>query len=258
MADTEHKHYHDDEFDPCCHFETYFGNNNVFSEDMLEDFMENVYNVLSTDSLKGDVLIDISCGLLTYQLFAAVDFFKDIFIIESSDCTIEETQKWIKGDPSAINKSHFAKFACSIKGQGTEWQEHEEKLRRAIRQVIKWDISQENPLGSVVLPPADCLISVGYLEIVCKDHEMFLNLLNEFSSLLKIGGHLILITAINFSYFTVGKHKFSTLKIDEKGLRKDLADTGFVIESSNKIERKLDSPMTDYEYLLCLLCCKEK
>ncbi|KAG8447459.1 hypothetical protein GDO86_014810 [Hymenochirus boettgeri] len=225
---------------------------------VLEDNLYVFISIFVAGSFNGDVLIDISHSLSTYQLFVAVDYFKDIFIIESSDCTIEETQKWIEGDPSAINKSHVSKFACSLKGQSTGWQKQEEKLRRAIRQVIKWDISQENPLGSVVLPLADCLISVAYLDVVCKDHEMFLNLLKQFSSLLKIGGHLILITGINATYFIVGKHKFSVLNIDEEGLRKDLTDTGFVIKTSEKMYRKFDSPLTDYEYALTPVCCKEK
>ncbi|KAG8447457.1 hypothetical protein GDO86_014808 [Hymenochirus boettgeri] len=257
MATTKRKHYHDDEFDPCCHFETYFGTNKLFNEDVLEDLMEYVNKFLSSKSINGDVLVDITYGVMTYQLFVAVDYFKDIFILESSDSSIEETQKWLKSHPSAPNKSHVAKFACSLKGQRTGWQEQEEKVRRAIRQVIKWDISQQNPLGSVVLPPADCLISVGYLEVVCKDHDKFLNLLRQFSSLLKTGGHLILIMAINVSYLTVGKHKFSTLKIDEEGLWKDLAEAGFVIKMSEKIERKFESSLTDYEYIACLLCYKE-
>ncbi|KAG8430009.1 hypothetical protein GDO86_018642 [Hymenochirus boettgeri] len=258
MASTQHKHYHDEEFDTCCNYETYIGSNKVFNENFVEDIMKNVYKILTSGSVKGDTILDISVGLLRFPLFVVADYFKTIIMIDSSNSSIEEMQKWIKREPGSVDKSHMAAFACALKGKSTGWKEQEEKLRIAIKQIVKWDISQENPLGSVTLPQADCLISVMYLDGVCKDHEMYLKTLRHFSSLLKTGGHLILISCINNSYYTVGQHRFSALKYDEKFARKSLKDSGFDVKSFDKIERKFDSPMSDYEYMGCFLSCKER
>ncbi|KAG8453220.1 hypothetical protein GDO86_000013 [Hymenochirus boettgeri] len=192
MATPNQKHYHDDEYDARCEFETYLGSNKPFKEDLLEDVMKIVYKMFSSGSVEGDTIIDISSGLFMFQLFVAADYFQNIIMIESSDWSVEEIQKWIKNEPDAVDTSHMAAFACALKGKSTGWKEQEDKLRNAIKQVVKWDISQGNPLGSVTLPRADCLISVVYLEGVCKDHNMYRQLMKQFSSLLKTGGHLIL------------------------------------------------------------------
>ncbi|KAG8430008.1 hypothetical protein GDO86_018641 [Hymenochirus boettgeri] len=253
-----HKHYHDEEYDPCCAFETYIGSKRLFKDNALEDAMTNVYKMLSSGSVKGDNVIDVSLGLFLFPLLIAVDYFKNIVKIESSDCSIEEIQKWIEKEPSSIDKSHMAAFACALKGKSTGWKEQEYKLRNAIKQIVKWDISQENPLGSVTLPQADCLTSVLYLECVCKDHNRFCQLMKQFSSLLKTGGHLILVTCINTTYYTVGQHRFSALKIDEKFVHNILKDSGFIIKSFDTFPKQFDSDLTDYEYIECNISIKQR
>ncbi|KAG8430007.1 hypothetical protein GDO86_018640 [Hymenochirus boettgeri] len=214
--------------------------------------------VFHAGSVKGDTIIDISSGLFMFQLYVAADYFQNIIMIESSDWSVEEIQKWIKNEPDAVDTSHMAAFACALKGKSTGWKEQEDKLRNAIKQAVKWDISQENPLGSVTLPRADCLISFLYLECVCKDHNMFRQLLKQFSSLLKTGGHLILVTCINITYYTVGQHGFSAMNFDEKFVRNTLEDTGFMVKSSDKLQKKFDNDLTDYEYIECILSIKQR
>ncbi|KAG8429639.1 hypothetical protein GDO86_019636 [Hymenochirus boettgeri] len=256
MANAEHKHYHDNVYDASSHFETYTGANKAFNEDVMEDIMEAVYKVLSSGSVKGDSLIDISVGLMMFPLFVAADHFKNITMIESSDSSIESMEKWVNKDPSAVDKRHIAEFACSLKGQSAGQEEQEDKVRNAIKHIVKWDIQDDKPMDSVVCSQADCLFSFAYLEVVCKDRNMYLKLLKQFCSLIKTGGHLILIAVIDLSYYIIGEHKFFTLKLDEEFVRKALIDSGFVIKSYSRIERKFKSPMTDYEHFGCFVACK--
>ncbi|KAG8447454.1 hypothetical protein GDO86_014805 [Hymenochirus boettgeri] len=258
MSNKQYKHYHHEEFDPVSHCQTYAGSDRTFNGEVIEDIMQNIYKAFSSGDVKGDTIIDVSHGLFFFQLFIATDYFKDIIMIESSDRCIEEIQKWIKKEPGAIDKSNLAAFACALKGKSTGWKEQEDKLRNAIKQVVKWDISQENPLGSVTLPQADCLISVVYLEGVCKDHNMFLKILKHFSSLLKTGGHLILVATINMLYYTIGQHRFSVLKFDEAFIQKALKDTGFIIKIFDQIPRNFDSTLTDFDHLVCIVSYKER
>ncbi|KAG8447456.1 hypothetical protein GDO86_014807, partial [Hymenochirus boettgeri] len=257
MATTKHKHYHDDEYDPCCDFETYFGSNKIFKEDLSEDVMKMVYKIWSSGSVKGDTLIDASFGIITFHLFVAADYFKNITLIESSDSTIEATKKWLNKHGDSVEKSHIAAYACSLKKKCTGWKEQEESVRNAIKQILKLDFINENPLGSVVYSQADCLISIGYLEISCKDQISYLKMLKQFSSLLRTGGHLILFIFLNISYYTIGELKFSALKCDEEFVRKSLTDTGFTIKSFDKIKRKVVCPLADWDYLGCVVACKE-
>ncbi|OCT66975.1 hypothetical protein XELAEV_18038257mg [Xenopus laevis] len=259
MSCSEHKDYHDEEFDPCHLFDTYAGSDKTSSkEELVENPIKFLYNLLSSGSVKGELLIELTTGSAVWESFVAADFFKNIILLESSDCCIKALENWIRNEPGAVEQAHVLEFVCSLKGQSTEWKKHEEKTRRAIKQLVKWDITKENPLGTVVLPQADCLLTAYYLEVISKDQDIYINLLKKFVSLLKIGGHLILVSMINISYYTVGQHKFAALKCNEEFIRKALAKVGCTIVSSETHKGKFKSSLTDYESIAYFVSRKDR
>ncbi|OCT66972.1 nicotinamide N-methyltransferase [Xenopus laevis] len=258
MSCSEHKDYHDEEFDPCHLFDTYIGADKTISkEELVETPLKFFQNLLSSGSVKGEILIGLTIGSSVCHSFVATDFFKHIILLESSDCCIKALENWIRNEPGAVEQSHIVEFVCSLR-QSTEARKHEQKTRSAIKQVVKWDITKENPLGAVVLPQADCLFTAYYLEVVSKDQDMYINLLKKLSSLLKIGGHLILFAAINLSYYMVGQHKFAALKCDKEFIQKAMTEAGFIIESSQTHKSNLKSQMIDYDSIACFVCLKER
>uniref|UniRef100_A0A803JV46 Uncharacterized protein n=1 Tax=Xenopus tropicalis TaxID=8364 RepID=A0A803JV46_XENTR len=165
MSCADHKDYHDEEFDPCCLFNTYVGDDKTISKkELLEDPLRFLYKLFSSGSVKGETLINLSVGSDVSKTFVAADFFKNIILLESSDCCIRAIESWIRNEPGAAEQSHAAEFACSLTGQSNGCKKQEEKARGAIKQVLKWDITKENPLGAVVLPQADCMVIVYHLQ----------------------------------------------------------------------------------------------
>ncbi|KAE8582238.1 hypothetical protein XENTR_v10020022 [Xenopus tropicalis] len=235
MSCADHKDYHDEEFDPCCLFNTYVGDDKTISKkELLEDPLRFLYKLFSSGSVKGETLINISIGGNMSDNFVAADFFKDIIVLESSDCCMKALE------------------SC------TEWKKQEEKTRRTIKQIVKWDITNENPLGEVVLPQADCIVTTYYLEVVSKDHDMYINLLKKLLSHLKIGGHLAMVAVINISYYMVGQHKFAALKYNEDFIQKALMEAGCSILSSDTHKSKFESPLCDYESIAHFVCRKDR
>uniref|UniRef100_A0A803J686 Uncharacterized protein n=1 Tax=Xenopus tropicalis TaxID=8364 RepID=A0A803J686_XENTR len=165
MSSTEQKHYLDEHLDACLLFDTYFGaDKTIAKKEMLEDPMSFLYKLFSSGSVKGETLINLSVGSDVSKTFVAADFFKNIILLESSDCCIRAIESWIRNEPGAAEQSHAAEFACSLTGQSNGCKKQEEKARGAIKQVLKWDITKENPLGAVVLPQADCMVIVYHLQ----------------------------------------------------------------------------------------------
>ncbi|MEE6513193.1 hypothetical protein FKM82_020728, partial [Ascaphus truei] len=113
--------------------------------------------------VRGDTLIDISIGPTVYHLLSASDIFKEIIVIEFTEPNIQEFEKWLKKDPGAADWSNAAKAVCELEDNREEWQVKEDKVRRAIKQVVKWDVSKDNPLDPVVLPKVDCVLSLWVL-----------------------------------------------------------------------------------------------
>ncbi|KAM4696003.1 indolethylamine N-methyltransferase-like [Rhinophrynus dorsalis] len=209
-------------------------------------------------AMKGDTLIDLTPTPLVYHLLVAADYFKEITILESNDTSLRGIKKWLNKEEGAIDWSHAAMFACALKGESERWKEQEAKLRRCVKRVLKVDFTKPNPLDPVTFPQADCLISLGYLEVVSKTHDKFLSNLKKMCSFLKVGGYLILVSAVNMSYFMAGQHKVSVLKCDDEFVRKALLDTGFIIEDYEKIGSKLNTHLLDYEHIYFLVARKAR
>ncbi|KAE8582245.1 hypothetical protein XENTR_v10020029 [Xenopus tropicalis] len=259
MASTECKHYHDEEYDPCLLFETYIGADKDPSKDqMIEYPIKVLHDILSSGSVKGETLIELSVSSSFIHILVAADYFDNIISLQPSESDYQEAQKWLNKEPGAIDHSHLTEFFCGLKDECSDCKEHEEKTRRAIKQILRWDITKDNPLGDVVLPQADCVYSCAYLEPVSKDHEMYLKLLKQICSLVKVGGHLILISVFNISYFMLGQHKFSALTCDEEFVRKAVSSNGLIIEKFEKEKNKYNSDLFDYEFLAYFVCRKDR
>eukprot|EP00079_Xenopus_tropicalis_P029657 XP_012825239.1 PREDICTED: indolethylamine N-methyltransferase-like [Xenopus tropicalis] len=235
MDSLQYKHYYDKEYDPCLFFATYIGADKDPSKEQLIEYPIKVLrDIFSSGSVKGDTLIELTASSAHILILAAADYFDNITLLQLCESDEREAQKWLNKEAGAIDHSHLTTFICGLKGKCTEWEEHEEKTRRAIKQIVRWDITKDNPLGNVALAQADCVLSGGYLDLVSKDHEMYLKLLKQMCSLVKIGGHLILIVVLNMTYYMIGQHKFSTLTYDEELVQKSLASNGFIIVRSGK------------------------
>ncbi|XP_075462668.1 indolethylamine N-methyltransferase-like [Ascaphus truei] len=251
MDSNLHKHYHDEEFDPKGLLDTFFCDENVPLIDENVGFpLKKLHETFSSGRVRGDTLIDISSGASVYHLLSASDIFKEIIVIEFTEPNIQEFEKWLKKDPGAADWSYAAKAVCELEGNREEWQVKEDKVRRAVKQVVKWDVSKDNPLDPVVLPQVDCVLSLWVLHVISKDRDAYRRNLRKLTSLLNIGGHMLLFGAFNMTYYKIGEHKFFILSYDEIFLREALRDAGYVIENMDVLPSRKGCDMLDYEHLV--------
>ncbi|MEE6508361.1 hypothetical protein FKM82_020620 [Ascaphus truei] len=257
MDSSLQKDSHDEEFDPKGLVDSYFCDENFLLIDEGVGFpLKKLHETFSSGRVRGDTLIDISTGPTVYHLFSAGDFFKEIIVIEFTEPNIQEFEKWLKKDPGAADWSFAAKALCELEGNREGWQVKEDKVRRAVKQVVKWDVSKDNPLEPVILPQVDCVISFWCLHVISRDKEAYRSNLRKFASLLNIGGHLILFGAFNMTYYMIGEHKFFFLSCDEKFLREVLRDAGFVIENMDGLPSKKGSDLVDCDHLVYIIARK--
>ncbi|XP_075041759.1 nicotinamide N-methyltransferase-like isoform X2 [Mixophyes fleayi] len=258
MASTSHKDHHDEKYDPRVFLETYAGpNNKEFMELLVEYPLQLLFKTLSSGVLNGNTLINLIIAPTFVHLPLLVDYFKEIIMVGSSDVTLRETEKWLKNDPGAVDWTHCANIISSFKGEGT-CKEHQEKVRGAVKPVLKCDFTKDKPLDPVVLDPVDCVYNSLYLESVSKDRAAYISNLKKFTSLLKVGGHLVLFVPINMSYYMINNDKFFILTIDEDFIKKVLRDLGFTIVNSELYQNTIDTHLFDHKHIFYVVACKKK
>ncbi|XP_077105827.1 indolethylamine N-methyltransferase-like [Ranitomeya variabilis] len=260
MDSSTYKRYHEDSFDSRQHLESYVSENpdRASHEDSLIFPIENLTKTFTEGHIKGDIVIDLSLGSMVHHLFAACDFFKYIIVLKSRDSCIIELKRWVDERTGAFDWTHALKLHADKEECSDQLQDKAKKVRTALQHVVKCNLEKEDMMDPIVLPPADCVISGWLLDVISKDQNDYMRYLRKFSSLLKPGGHIILMGCLEMSYFTVGKHKFHGINYDEDFARKALVGEGFIIDRC-KIKKITDvSDHTDCKALIFIAAHKEK
>ncbi|XP_056397741.1 nicotinamide N-methyltransferase-like [Hyla sarda] len=259
MDSTTHKIYHEHGFDSRKHLEDYLSDNpdTAFGDDALIFPMENLTSLFRRGHINGDVLIDLTSGSLVHHLYAACEFFQHIIVLKVSDRCIMELKRWLDSRTGAFNWGHVTKLHADIEGNSDQYEDKEKKVRSAIPHVMKCDLEKENMTDPIDLPPADCIISAGLLDVICKDKDDYRRYLRKFSRMLKPGGHLILIGTLDITYYTVGKDKFHAFTYDEDFARKAVAAEGFVLDSCKVKKRTSVSDLIDYKGMIFVAAHKD-
>ncbi|KAG9463135.1 hypothetical protein GDO78_022325 [Eleutherodactylus coqui] len=212
---------------------------------------------MTRGKIKGDTLLDVSMGGVIYQLMSASNSFKEIYVMNFTDCNINHFTKWLEKEEDATDWSFVFKKVCEFEGNSNKWKEKEEQVKKAIKRVIKWENFQNSSVPPQLLPEVDCLLSLWQLNIVSKTKEDYQRNLKKFTCSLKPGGQLILLSAVNMSYYVVGKYKFFILSVDRDFIRESVTNAGFDIEKEHYLSRKVIADMVDYDGLLCILARKQ-
>ncbi|KAG8453312.1 hypothetical protein GDO86_000087 [Hymenochirus boettgeri] len=260
MDSSSVKFYHVDDFDTRAYLDEYFttAGDSMILEHALRNPLNHLHNEFASGDLKGDHLVDISIGAIMFPLFPIFEYFKEITILKLNDVCVNEIQKWIRSDEDAFNWDLAFKYMMELEGNSEGWQDKEEKLRKTIKSVVKCDLSKESLVDTVLVPKADCLFTAWILDTVSEDKTSYRQNLKKISSLIKPGGHLIMIADINTSWILVGGHKFHILSYDEDFFKNALKDEGYSIKFYEIVERDECTDRSDYEKVVFVIACKER
>ncbi|XP_067397328.1 phenylethanolamine N-methyltransferase isoform X1 [Emydura macquarii macquarii] len=184
---------------------------------------------LPAGDIHGRTLLDVGTGPTVYQLLSACDHFEEIIATDYLEVNRDVLRRWVQGEPDAFDWSPYIKHVCSIEGKGEQWKEKEQKLRGKLRQILPIDVHQPEPLGSPLGHLADALISTFCLEAVSPDRPSFERALRNVTSLLKPGGHFLLIGALEESFYLAGEAKLSVVPVREADVKEALAKSGYQI-----------------------------
>ncbi|XP_066111565.1 phenylethanolamine N-methyltransferase [Saccopteryx bilineata] len=185
----------------------------------------------ATGEVSGHSLIDIGSGPTIYQLLSACAHFEDITMTDFLEVNRHELGLWLREEPGSFNWSAYSQHVCLIEGKGESWQEKELQLRAKVKRVLPIDVHQPRPLGagSLVPLPADALVSAFCLEAVSPDLASFQRALDHITTLLRPGGHLLLIGALEESWYLAGEARLAVVPVREKEVREALVRSGYTV-----------------------------
>ncbi|XP_029429189.1 indolethylamine N-methyltransferase-like [Rhinatrema bivittatum] len=252
--------YYQREFDPTDYLNTYYNaTSGAFVDKYFLSFiLKKLSETFKPGGVTGDTLIDVGSGPSIYQIMSACEVFKEIIATDLTDKNRQEYERWLKKEPGTFDWAPIGNFVCSLEGNRQSWPQKEEKIRGAVKRVLKCDIMKTNPLDPLTLPQADCVVSSLCLEAACKDLDALRSALRNIASLLKIGGHLVLCGVLNCNFYLVGQKKFFSLAFNEVFLTKVLSEINFVIKELEVIPLdETKKEICDHSAMFFLLACKQ-
>ncbi|XP_072011924.1 nicotinamide N-methyltransferase-like isoform X2 [Engystomops pustulosus] len=237
------------EFNPLDYYHTYYATGQgVFVAEWTEFVLRNMHETFAPGGLKGDILIDFGAGPTIYHLLSACEVFNTIITSDFLAQNREQLEKWLRKDTDALDWTHVVRHVCDLEGD-SNLEKKKETLRRKVIKVLKCDALAEKPYGAEPMPQADCITSCLCLEAPCKDLEAFTNILKKLKELLKPGGHVVIQSVLNCTFYYVGKKCFSCLSLTKDELEKAFKEAGYEIVKLKVIPRteKLGIDISDYD-----------
>ncbi|KAM6174641.1 phenylethanolamine N-methyltransferase [Erethizon dorsatum] len=185
----------------------------------------------ATGEVTGHTLIDIGSGPTVYQLLSACAHFEDITMTDFLEVNRQELGRWLREEPEAFDWSAYSWHACLIEGRGESWQEKEHQLRARVKRVLPIDVHQPQPLGAASLAPlpADALVSAFCLEAVSPDMASFCRALGHITTLLRPGGHLLLIGGLEESWYQAGEVRLGVVPVSAGMVWEALVHGGYEV-----------------------------
>ncbi|XP_036693006.1 phenylethanolamine N-methyltransferase isoform X2 [Balaenoptera musculus] len=181
--------------------------------------------------VSGRTLIDIGSGPTIYQLLSACAHFDDITMTDFLEVNRQELGLWLRDEPGAFDWSVYSRHVCLIEGKGESCQEKECQLRARVKRILPIDVHQPQPLGAGSLAPlpADALVSAFCLEAVSPDLASFQRALDHITTLLRPGGHLLLIGALEESWYLAGEARLAVVPVREEEVREALVRSSYEV-----------------------------
>uniref|UniRef100_A0A8C5WMK7 Uncharacterized protein n=1 Tax=Leptobrachium leishanense TaxID=445787 RepID=A0A8C5WMK7_9ANUR len=248
MSSSSHKFYHLHDIDPQVLLDTYTSDRKYLDELVIFP-LKGIYKMLESGHIKGDTLIELSTGAYVFDLFPFCNYFHNFFILEFNRSSMKALQKWMNKEPGVLDWIHASNIVAELEGCSVNWEEKEEDVRKRIKHILKCDIANENLTDPVILRNADCVFCFFVLEHISKTQDAFCANLKKVSSMLKPGGCLLLVSALNGTHYTVAEHKYHILHHNEEDVRAALQNTGFTIEQWEVMESEIRNDVMYYEHI---------
>ncbi|KAM9801313.1 phenylethanolamine N-methyltransferase-like [Neosynchiropus ocellatus] len=193
--------------------------------------LKNLHRAFTEGDIKGGVLLDIGSGPAIYQVMAACEIFDKVIMSDFLEVNCNELKNWFqKNGKSSLDWSPFFQYACKLEGrQPSAWKDKAAQLRKVVKDIVHIDVHLPQPVRADVVPPegADCILSCYCLDCVCLNMSTYSRDLGHVVSLLKPGGHFLIIGTVGMTFWIGGpKAKLPAYPITEAEICELLRENG--------------------------------
>lgn len=256
MTSKEVKNLYRERFDPVQYHTTYYSS----LDKEVEFFLTSIHNTLQKEKFnKGKRCLEIGSGPTVHSLISASYHFDTLMSSDFLEKNREEIKKWLNKDPQALDWTIFFRFVAKLDlfsdlDEGVRILE--ERLRKTLKNVSFCDVFESVPLNRREAP-FDIIITSLCLEFAACDWSSYVQALKNVASLLSLGGGIIMVGALNNTFYYVQDENFPSLKLDQPMIEKAMTLAGFQDFEWKILERQVtEGKPTDHDGCFCVSAIK--
>lgn len=220
-------------FDPQFYVDRYYNGHypDKIHETVLEWAKEKYHNMFAKGKYRGKRLLDVGSGPVVSGVIPASKYFDEVYVSDLSQANVDYIRKWIRGESEHMK--YLMKQYAAIDDTGVTWEEKNNQVRKKIKDAIVFDMLNIDTLSGTVLDGMtfDAITSSLAMGTANKDGiDSFSLSLKNFSKLLNPGGHLMIVDALECTWYAVEDMVFRTLSLTKEELIRAFESSGFKIE----------------------------
>ncbi|XP_013395070.1 indolethylamine N-methyltransferase-like, partial [Lingula anatina] len=174
----------------------------------------------------GARLLDLGSGPTIKHHVILSKYFNELAFSDFTEKNREALRKWRDGEAGAFDWDSTFRCVADLEGEEENWMALKESFRNKMSTIYPCDLRNPNPLHPVLSKPFDCVTSTFCLEAACSDDVTFDRVIRNVTSLLKDGGHLIIVNSLRQSAYIVGDVHFSSRSLEKEEYIQSLKSAG--------------------------------
>ena len=253
MADsTHHSNDYQNKFDVKEYLTSYYSEvtpNYVFYIGGLVGAVKKHADLLKA----GGKALDFGGGPSLWPSFLLAQYVDSIQFCDYTESNLHAVQAWLDRSPNAHDWTTFFRYLLRTnQTPEDELSNWENRLREVLGKIPLSRCDANDPNCPILSGPSnqyDIIVTCECLDVACQTIEAYKNAIKQLVRLLKPGGLLVILAAVDCSYYMVGNERFTGLPLSEKLIREAVQEAGVssdqITSESEKIGDK-DDPLADY------------
>ncbi|XP_002732342.1 indolethylamine N-methyltransferase-like [Saccoglossus kowalevskii] len=230
---------------------------NPEEEGVLPFMLDGLHQVFTEGGVSGDRLIDIGSGPCIYQFISACTKFNEIVTSDYVEENRIAIKQWLGNEVGAFDWQPIIQHVCEMEKRGDTTIARTNRIREVVKDVVRCDVLESNPLEPLTYPQFDCLLTCLCLEAACQTKDQYMNALRNITGLLKSGGTIVQICE-PINYYSVGEKRFAGLMVDKEFVQSALKKVGFTDLKCHQRQRSaVNVKDISYEFTMIITAKKK-
>lgn len=243
-------------FDPVFYVSEFYGDNLLRETKWI---LDQFHDTFVDGKLKGEQLLDLGSGPVVYPVVTASRWFDKIYLSDFYRSNVKFLQKWRQGEKESVYMKSIMEHFAQKEEDSVSWEALNKRVSEKVKGIVECDVNTPNPISGTVIEEFkfDVITCSLCLQVATLTFESFGKALKNISTLLKPGGHIVIVDVLDQTFYGLGENKFQALCLTMEELQSTIQSSGYTILGINTTTSNVDPTYSNGITMYCVVAKKQ-